>query len=158
QWAMDQSDATFVPMGVPNATSGTPPHDIPSQLDCAQCHKYLPEHVLGFSAFQLSHSEAGENMATLSAAGKLTVPNPNGYVIPGDATAQAALGYLHANCGNCHNKSGISYITMHLRLLVANTTVQETDAYTTAVGVLADNFNCGFNPCYRIQPGDAAHS
>ena len=22
--------------------------------------------------------------------------------MPGDATAQAALGYLHANCGNCH--------------------------------------------------------
>jgi hypothetical protein len=25
-------------------------------------------------------------------------------VVPGDATARAALGYLHANCAHCHNQ------------------------------------------------------
>jgi hypothetical protein len=156
QWGVAPSEAVHVPDGVVDA-NGTG-HDIPPESLCLLCHKGLPERVLGFSAFQLSHdnSGVGETMATLSAAGKLSVPKPEGFTVPGDAVDQAALGYLHANCGNCHNPTGVVFIDMHLRLLVSNTTVEATDTFTTAVGKPALNFPC--NGCNRITPGDPLNS
>jgi hypothetical protein len=80
-------------------------HDIPSRDQCRACHEVLPAHALGFSAFQLSHDLVGENIDTLAEANTLTDPAPQGgYAVPGTATDQAALGYMHANCGHCHNE------------------------------------------------------
>jgi Planctomycete cytochrome C len=50
---------------------------IPSRADCLACHEGAPVPILGHSAVQLE--------------AKLAEP---------------ALGYLHANCGHCHNDSG----------------------------------------------------
>ena len=50
---------------------------IPSRADCLACHEGAPVPILGYSAVQLE--------------AKLAEP---------------ALGYLHANCGHCHNDSG----------------------------------------------------
>jgi hypothetical protein len=61
--------------------------------------------------------------------------NPDGaaLAIPGNATEQAALGYLHANCSNCHNDSpGAMLITpplMNLRIYIGTRTVADTNAY-----------------------------
>src|SRR5262249_14403706 len=41
----------------------------------------------------------------LIAAGRLSHPPPGGFEVPGNATERAALGYLHANCGHCHNQA-----------------------------------------------------
>ncbi len=49
---------------------------IPSRADCLACHEGAPVPILGYSAVQL------------------------GTQLP------AALGYLHGNCGHCHNDSG----------------------------------------------------
>ncbi len=68
---------------------------------------------------------------------------------PGDARAAAALGYLHANCGNCHNSTGVA--TLRTRLLAANTTVESTDTYTTGVRVTPSFWEPG--ALYRITPG-----
>ena len=104
QWNDAGTDADYVADGVVNA-KGTQ-HDIPSNVDCSKCHSKLPEHLLGLSAIQLSHTGAGVTIRSLSDAGMLTVPAPNGFTVPGsDPATQAALGYLHANCGNCHNSS-----------------------------------------------------
>jgi hypothetical protein len=151
-------DAVLVPEGVQNA-NGTP-HDIPSEAQCKNCHTRLKERILSFSAIQLSHSLAGETMATLSAEGRLTVPKPEGFTIPGDDTARKALGYLHANCGNCHN-SAETTVGMRLRVLTNQTSVETTDTYLTAVRVPTTVFNClglGIGICQRIAPGLPAES
>lgn len=49
---------------------------IPSRADCLACHEGAAVPILGYSAVQL----------------KLSLP--------------AALGYLHGNCGHCHNDAG----------------------------------------------------
>jgi hypothetical protein len=153
-WNDSNTEATLVPNGVENA-KGTD-HDIPSQDKCPVCHGKLPEKVLSFSAIQLSHEKGGETIASLSAAGRLTVPHPQGFSVPGDPTAQSALGWLHANCGNCHNGSATGTTDMKLRLLVGNTSVENTDTYKTAVGVPTASFQC--NGCKRIDPGHASTS
>jgi uncharacterized membrane protein len=78
-WLADGSDAVATPGGATNAL-GTA-HDVPSAGECLACHGGRKSFVLGYSAVQL-----GE------------VP------LPGNETDQRALGYLHANCGHCHNQ------------------------------------------------------
>jgi hypothetical protein len=157
QWRADGSDADYVPDGVRNA-NGTA-HDIPALSDCQSCHGYLPEHALGFSAIQLTHNLSGVTLETLADEGRLSVaPQPGGYRVPGDQGTSSALGYLHANCGHCHNDSGIVFNRPYrLRLLVGQTTPEETDAYTTAVGVPVEKFvHPGIT--MRIAPGDLSAS
>jgi len=158
--ANDATDATIVPGATGAQNVNGTPHDIPSLVQCKNCHTKLPERVLSFSAIQLSHSGRGETITTLSSGGRLTVPSPNGFSVPGNATQQAALGYLHANCGNCHN-SAFAGTTLRMRLLVAQRTVAATDAYTTAVNVPTTTYACngaGVGACDRIEPGAPARS
>jgi len=140
-------------------------HDIPSEAECGRCHGPLPEHILGFSAIQLSHSLGGETITTLAAA-KLLSAAPEaaaGFIVPGNAVEEPALGFLHANCGNCHNETptgstvGLTPPYM-VRLLVGNTTVQSTNTYKTAVNVIHSlglqlSADAGVG-VYRIQGGN----
>jgi hypothetical protein len=57
--------------------AGVPALSIPSRTDCLACHEGAPAPILGYSAVQLE-----------------------------SRIAEPALGYLHANCGHCHNDSG----------------------------------------------------
>ena len=94
-----------------------------SRGDCVACHEGPAVPVLGFSALQLSpdrdplapHADPkrpdqadlgslvargvlrGLPPALLSAPPRIEAPTPN---------ARAALGYLHGNCGHCHNAAG----------------------------------------------------
>ena len=144
QWNATNDDTTAQPMGVMNANGTT--HDIPARFECKQCHEaLLPTRILGFGAIQLDWANPSTDeldLDRLAAAGLLT-QNPPGaasphYPLPGDATQQAALGYLHANCGHCHNPSSPVYtdngITMVLREEVGKlVSVDQTTVYTTAV-------------------------
>lgn len=156
QWDAQQTDAVRVPNGVQDA-SGTP-HDIPPEGACGNCHAKLVERILGFGAIELSYpAQAGDaSITSLSAEGRLTTPVAAPFVVPGDATAQAALGYLHANCGNCHHETGVLLVDMHLRLRTSDAAVDQTDVWLTAVGKPATNFMC--NGCNRIEAGDAPAS
>ncbi|WP_437758488.1 PQQ-dependent sugar dehydrogenase [Sorangium sp. So ce1389] len=147
-WDPTRNDAFLVEDGVEDARGTS--HDIPRTADCWECHGKLPERILGFSALQLSHDGSGETITSLSNAGWLTVPMPRGFRPPGDAKAAAALGYLHANCGNCHNSTGVA--TLRTRLLAANTTVESTDTYATGVGVTPSFWEPGV--VHRITAGD----
>lgn len=99
-WTADQGEAHAAPLGV-RSVAGTA-HDIPDTEACKQCHDGLADKVLGFSAVQLAHSDAGVTLDRLIAEGRLST-NPEGPLrLPGDSVAQTALGYLHANCGHCH--------------------------------------------------------
>jgi len=168
QWNANETAATLVdPTGVPNAaptTGGAEPltHDIPATAQCNTCHGYLPERLLGFGAIQLSHSLGGTNIASLVQDNVLTVPpEAGGYTVPGDDVDQAALGYLHANCGNCHTDvRGPTFPRFKTRLLVGNTTVASTDVFKTAVNIPHTWVGAGGSGVglYRIQGGNATLS
>jgi len=131
-WRDNGSDADLAVMGVKNARGSG--RDIPPVGACFACHGKLEERVIGFSALQLSHPGAGVTLGLLAGRGLLTSDVPAaGFSVPGDSTAVAALGYLHANCGHCHD--GATSRPMHMRLTVGARTVEETDAYRTGVGV-----------------------
>ncbi|HET8937867.1 MAG TPA: hypothetical protein VFN67_30695 [Polyangiales bacterium] len=101
QWNAEQTEASAVPQGVENAAGGS--HDIPSVATCKQCHNSAPMAALGFSALQLAHGGPGLTLDTLTAAGQLSAPPATALAIPGDPVSVQALGYLHGNCGGCHN-------------------------------------------------------
>jgi hypothetical protein len=139
-WNADQTDAVAARGGAID-TLGTG-HDIPSEIECLKCHGGMPDVALGFSAVMLDHTGAGVTLDDLIAAGDLSHP-PVGagapyFPLPGSAAEQGALGYLHANCGGCHNPRSEVFLAgdalMNLRLMVGQiATVQGSPAYTTTV-------------------------
>jgi hypothetical protein len=98
-------------------------HSIPSVDECRACHDSNRTEPLGFTALQLSddrdplavHAEAlGDEAVTVrrlvergllrNAAMELRGADP---AIPASSPRErAALGYLSANCGACHNGAG----------------------------------------------------
>ncbi|HKU37857.1 MAG TPA: hypothetical protein VJR89_06915 [Polyangiales bacterium] len=145
-WNEAESDAVFVPDGAPDVR-GTD-HDVPETKRCSTCHRGERGRILGYSAVQQAAPEA-----------KLSDPPNEPYVVPGDDLAREALGYLHANCGNCHNESGTARTDtrLTLRLEVTQHSVEDTSVYRSTVGVKVDHWlNKGFE--LEIAPGDPEHS
>ena len=153
QWNAQQSDA-MLSDGASDVLGSD--HDIPTQQDCIDCHKGNTDFILGFDAIQLSDKQ-GENafghgpkrqpgelaLQQLITTGLLTknMPQP---VLPGNAIEQKTLGYLHANCGNCHNPLGhaADNDAAHLKMRheLEFTTLEATDVYQTAVNQPTQNF------------------
>ncbi|MDB4953430.1 MAG: hypothetical protein JWO36_999 [Myxococcales bacterium] len=166
QWNATNDDTTLAnAAGVQNA-NGTP-HDIPPKSACRTCHENLqPSRVLGFAAIQLDKSAATGEVALADAItnGWLTT-NPTGasphFPVPGTVAEKAALGYLHANCGHCHNPNSKVFmdigITMQLRMTIATLgSAAMTPPYTTAVNVNA--MRMIGTDTKIIAPHDATHS
>jgi hypothetical protein len=116
-WNAEGTDAVLAP---PRGIRGA--HVIPSESDCRACHEAAPAPVLGFSALQLSpdrdplaphadQSAGGADLRSLVSAGLLRnfpaelLAHPP-RVVAADPVERAALGYLHGNCGHCHNDDG----------------------------------------------------
>ena len=160
-WNEEQTEAIKVDAsGLPNALGTS--HDIPSKQACLQCHGTYSQgggrasRMLGFSLVQLSHADAGISSDELSE--HLTEDLPS-YSIPGDSTAQDALGYLHANCGNCHHDGPdrVPHVELSFWLDAEATTVEETGTWKTAV----NQPNVLFNDQHvvgRIVPGHPEES
>ncbi len=114
QWRPDQTDADAVPNGVVDA-SGTG-HDIPNAEACLTCHGQQPDKVLGFSALQLSHEPLDASdplewtLGRLMDEELLTAPPAAVFSLPGTEAERAFFGYLHANCGHCHNPTGTANV------------------------------------------------
>ncbi len=104
-WSADGQDATAAPTGAIDARGMS--HDVPSAGECRACHGGRKSFVLGFSAVQLAYSaDPGQwDMRRLQDEGAITVAPRSPLQIPGNETQRAALGYLHANCGHCHNSA-----------------------------------------------------
>jgi hypothetical protein len=159
-WNAEGTDAAAVPNGATDVL-GTA-HDIPSRVMCTECHDNVVDRVLGFSAVQLSHALGGTALDDLVRADRLTVAPSAPIEVPGSEAASAALGYLHANCGNCHNpRSGI-FSTVQLEFWLGTAslqTVQATPTYRTTVGVPLQGVPPSPDtPALRILPGDPAGS
>ncbi|HUR35960.1 MAG TPA: hypothetical protein VM032_19290 [Vicinamibacterales bacterium] len=122
-WNDAQTDATLAPAEGVRAVAPVAPgrrHSIPSREDCRTCHENGITPVLGFTALQLSadrdpsapHAEALQpgmvTVRTLVAERWLEPSHPELASRPpriaGDPRTRAALGYLTANCGHCHNE------------------------------------------------------
>jgi hypothetical protein len=145
-WNAAQDATVAVSTGQQNA-NGTM-HDIPSRANCKECHDSLrPSRVLGFQAIQLDFAApAGKlDLDDLIAMDLLTAP-PAGaasphFPLPGTAVEKAALGYLHGNCGNCHNTSSPVHDTTTIDVLLDTTklaSVATTPTFLTTVDKAAD--------------------
>jgi hypothetical protein len=142
-WNDSLTDAMAMPEGQPNAR-GTP-HDVPRATDCMGCHGGISSRVLGFSALQLAQDAlpGDVDLRELIDSGVLSRP-PAIPVVPGDALDQSVLGFLHANCGHCHNRSRPASTGsrcydpqkgFELLLRVGSLgSVADTPAYRTAIG------------------------
>jgi mono/diheme cytochrome c family protein len=121
--------------------------------------------VLGFDALQLSpdrdplapHAEIPQpgsvDLDALVARGLLRGHRPGAF-LPAPRIAgrtpreRAALGYLHGNCGTCHNAQGpLASLGMELDFRVAAPAEAPAPALASAVGVPS-----------RFQVGDALHA
>jgi hypothetical protein len=157
----DPAAAVAVPAGV--IGDGTA-HDIPSEAKCKQCHEGLPEKVLGFGSIQLSHASSGDDLtlAKLVDLAWLTDAVPDGgFEVPGTPVQQAALGYLHGNCGGCHFQgTAIGGATpLVMRLLTSFASYDETDTVKSAVGVATASANVAISGKPRIdEAGDPTNS
>jgi mono/diheme cytochrome c family protein len=122
-WSEDGSDAVLAPeLGVTQEVRPGVTHTVPGPIDCRACHEGKTTPVLGFDALQLSSdrdplapharplAEGEKDLPALIAAGLVRGLPPALLTTPpriaGSPTTRAALGYLHANCGNCHNDGG----------------------------------------------------
>jgi len=156
----DPSAALSVPGGFVAAGTG---HDIPAQGQCVNCHAKLSERVLGFGAFQLSHdaTDDGLTIKKLSELGWLSKPAPDGFEVPGTPAQQAALGYLHGNCGGCHNQGQTIPSPdkpLFLRLLVGQETYAATDTVLTSLGITVVSGNAAIINKERVKAMDPVNS
>jgi hypothetical protein len=150
QWQADQTDAKAVPDGVIDASGTT--HDIPAQDKCMSCHGNMRDTLLGVTAIQLSHGQPGVTITDLITEKRLTNPPAAPFQLPGDARAQDALGYLHANCGHCHNPGSVVSVSHSLDLWESTQsldTVEHTVGYMTTV---LQN-NAAIPDLHIIEPG-----
>jgi hypothetical protein len=110
QWREDQMEADAVPNGLTNASATD--HDVPTADQCLTCHGQQPDKALGFSAIQVAHEPADPadplewTLDSLIADGMLTAPPEQEIVVDWTTEESAFFGYLHANCGHCHNPKG----------------------------------------------------
>ena len=163
-WNDDETEADLAPTdGVRNA-KGTA-HHIPSVAACRRCHGSYelgggrPSRGLGFSAIQLSHTDSPTTLDVLVATDRLSHPPDQPLEVPGAAVTQAALGYLHANCGSCHNGTSdrVPQVNLSLWLDVEASSVEETAAFATAVSQPNQLFN-DQHVSGRIVPGNPDES
>jgi hypothetical protein len=157
-WSADQSDAVLAEQGQDNVL-GTE-HDAPAQDRCTACHNGEPGRVLGVSALQLGAalvSSSGGDLASLAAEGLLSTAPPAPLPAPpGGAVAAAAFGYLHANCGHCHNPSGSAWpdTQMLLRFGIEDTQAESSGVFQSIVGQRMQYFrDTGGLITLRVDPG-----
>jgi len=164
-WNDDETDAEATFYGVDDARDTA--QDVPAVKDCIACHGGARDFVLGFSAIQLAHDDTDLSIDTLVAAGTLSNPVPmDELIVPGDDPTRSAIGYLHGNCGHCHNAyrnddaSEIclspEYTSLQLKLYVDDlVSVGDTAVWRTAVGERGHRFD---GASRLIEPGDASKS
>jgi hypothetical protein len=153
-WNADESEALWTTAGAADVLGTT--HDVPNEGACQRCHDGEPGRLLGLAAIQLAKGPGPLTLGDLS--GWLTRPAPADVGVPGDPTASAALGYLHANCAHCHNPNDtFTFLAagMDLHVYVGEKELAKTQAYLTTVNQRTERYTA--QP-YRILGGDPAQS
>ncbi|WP_440904254.1 hypothetical protein ACMZOO_15680 [Catenovulum sp. SX2] len=158
-------------------------YDIPSKHDCEYCHSKagiangpLSTPVLGFSALQLSddrdqnaiHGEAlTASMLTLSRLQKLAKVTDELDYLPAIPESEKfplqrpVFGYLHANCGHCHNQTGLAEFTntTNFRHKATAKFIQQNGTYATAIAKpISQYLQPQGSPDLLIHPGQPEQS
>ena len=131
-WSEDGSEATKRKAGKRDAV-GTD-HDVPRRGLCNDCHDGASDTLLGISAVQLYHAGGSLDLQALEADGRVTDVIPRGATVLDDAALGPGLGYLHANCGSCHNSDWLN-----LTVPSGSSSIEWTGFYQTALDVKSDN-------------------
>lgn len=168
-WSEDGEQAVQVNDGVQDLF-GTG-HTVPTRDQCDECHAGREDRVLGWDGLLLGAGASGLDLARLVDEGWVAREAAEALPtsVPGDPVEQAALAYLHVNCGvSCHNDSTEAAARdsgLFLRLEAGElASVQATDAITSGVDKLPDDNvkleglsepEGGF---YAIRPGDPQRS
>jgi hypothetical protein len=171
-WNEQGTEAELAPAGGATVKlDGNRRYTVPGEADCRACHDGGAVPVLGFSALQLSpdrdpfapHAEAAAsnhvNLQTLVERG-LIKHLPSTYLATppriqaATPTARATLGYLHGNCGHCHNDAG-SLASMELSLQQTGFSSSDTTLRTL---INASSRFRMHGVDRRVAPGDAAAS
>jgi hypothetical protein len=150
-WDEAQSEAVLTTRGAQDVL-GTE-HDIPPRTQCRECHNGARDTILGVSAVQLAHEGEGATLASLSEDGLLSAAVPSDWAPP-DTLEWNALGYMHANCGNCHNPLGQAYDRVDLDLWLRVEQLGDamsTESYLSTVDVAMSDANTGDS--FRIASG-----
>jgi hypothetical protein len=150
-------------------------HDVPGIQDCRACHEGAPSRVLGFGALQLAaerdpnapHAETPEpgslGLEELLASGRLTgseaaIRAAGRPIEARSPRERAVLGYLHANCGGCHNAAG-PLTPLGLELEYRHGRPGElAPALRTALARPSRYQPTGSVDAERLAPGDAEES
>jgi hypothetical protein len=115
-WNEEGTDATLAPAEGIAALLMRDGYSIPSESDCRACHESVAVPVLGFSALQLSadrdplapHADAASDvdLEGLVERGLIkNLPGTRPRIAASSPLERASLGYLHGNCGHCHNET-----------------------------------------------------
>jgi hypothetical protein len=171
KWNDAQTDATAVPDGELDASATD--HDIPSQETCGTCHNKMSDRAIGFSAVQLAHGAEvpGLTLDQIVQMGWLTDPPAAPIAVPGTDVEKAAFGYLHSNCGMCHNERSSVFTTKvnDMNLWLHSTpqancascgdlaSPQTTAPYLGLVNMATKKGNI-LGATVRVTPGDLANS
>jgi hypothetical protein len=114
-WNEEGTDATLAPIDGATVRGG---YVVPAEFDCRACHEGAAVPVLGFSALQLSadrdplapHADprSDVDLQALIARGLIrnlppALQGARPRIEVTSPVERAALGYLHGNCGHCHN-------------------------------------------------------
>jgi hypothetical protein len=176
RWNDAETDAVRKDSGEKVMIPGqTAVYEVPNSGQCDYCHMGRTDQLLGVEAVSLGLATAqGVTLASLKADGRFSAAPPTTTItIPEDTTTKAApaLGWLHANCGGCHNANPDAaanilnpplYFLMKPSQLVpeaGTAAVTDLDAWKTAVNVNSTRTDVDAGVAYkRIAPKDAAHS
>lgn len=155
-WNDAETEAVATPRGAPNVR-GTM-HDVPERGACSSCHDGRPDFLLGVSAIQLAHDGAGATLSSLVADDRLSDPpaDTSALALP-DTAEWNALGYLHANCGNCHNPDSEVWDRVDLDLWLRVDELDDaesTRSYLSTVGVALTDTDTSGGLSVRIDPGE----
>jgi hypothetical protein len=177
-WNEEGTEAVLAPReGLPSHSVDGRRYSIPSETDCRACHEGAAAPILGFSALQLSpdrdplapHREPAAkdhiDLPQLVEGGWLS-NLPKHYIAAppriaaSSPTERAALGYLHANCGHCHDRPSETTASVPVEAILAQKTA---DATTSTAEVLrslisgASRYRTAGSASGLVVPG-AAHA
>jgi hypothetical protein len=174
RWNADETDAVRKDGGevIKGIGPDGGPYEIPSTGSCDQCHTGKKDQILGFDAVSLGLATAtGETLAKLVEDGAFSkAPPATTLAFPGSPVEQGALGWIHTNCGACHNDNTNASASFRQHFLVraselapedgsAAATVEQLDLYKQAwcVDAFRTDPEAG-KPFKYIRGGKAAKS
>lgn len=162
RWNEAETDAVRKDAGDTIVQAGKPNYQVPTVGECDVCHIGRKEPLLGVEAISLGLPGAtGITLATLAAEGRFsTTPPFTAVTIPenapdGDAgKAAPAIGWMHANCGSCHNANlGASAVQTGLFTLLKPSQLAPSGGVATALVEDLDVWKTAVNqPSTRIDP------